>query len=124
MIDSVTKTPALTEAQAKYLNYIVEYQNGEPITTKQLVAKNSFVRLKVRVEYKTDIDAEDLPDTADTVVFKFSGDFKQKDDNKMFEKENLAENLISVKNRIQYLFDYILTHLICHYNSLIDKLSV
>ena len=35
MIDSVTKTPTLTTTQAKYLNYIVEYQNGEAITTKQ-----------------------------------------------------------------------------------------
>ena len=38
MIDSVTKTPSLTDTQKKYLNYIVEYQNGEAITTKQLVS--------------------------------------------------------------------------------------
>ena len=29
MLDSVVKTPELTEVQAKYLNYITEYQNGE-----------------------------------------------------------------------------------------------
>ena len=59
MIESVIKTPTLTEAQAKYLNYIIEYQNGESINTKQLVSKNSFVRLKVRVEFRKDITASD-----------------------------------------------------------------
>ena len=44
MIDGITKTPTLTSTQAKYLNYIIEYQNGESINTKQLVSKNSFVR--------------------------------------------------------------------------------
>ena len=47
MIDSVTKSPTLSSSQAKYLNYIIEYQNGEAITTKQLVKKNSYVRLKL-----------------------------------------------------------------------------
>ena len=50
MVDSVVKTPELTDDQKKYLNYIIEYENGEQITSKQLVLKNSLVRLKVRVE--------------------------------------------------------------------------
>ena len=29
MIESITKTPDLTENQLKYINYIIEYQNGE-----------------------------------------------------------------------------------------------
>ena len=50
MIDSVTKTPELTTEQAKYLNYIIEYQNGESISNKQLVSKSSYVRLKIKLE--------------------------------------------------------------------------
>ena len=69
MIDGVTKTPTLTETQAKYLNYIVEYQNGEAINTKQLVSKNSFVRLKVRVEFRKDLTASDLPSTSETLIY-------------------------------------------------------
>ena len=34
MIASVTKTPELSDTQKKYLNYIVEYQNGKSISTK------------------------------------------------------------------------------------------
>ena len=67
MIDSVTKTPELSDTQKKYLNYIVEYQNGEVITAKQMVSKNSFVRLKVKVEFKKDISASDLPTQSETL---------------------------------------------------------
>ena len=79
MIDCITKTPTLTEAQAKYLNYIIEYQNGESINTKQLVAKNSFVRLKVRVEYRKDITASDLPTTSETLNLAFTVNYVQSD---------------------------------------------
>ena len=61
MIDSITKTSTLTETQAKYVNYTIEYQNGESINTKQLLQANSFVILKVRVEFRKDVIASDLP---------------------------------------------------------------
>ena len=79
MIDGITKTPTLTTAQAKYLNYIIEYQNGESINTKQLVAKNSFVRLKVRVEFRKDITASDLPTTSETLNLAFTVNYVQSD---------------------------------------------
>ena len=79
MIDSVTKTPTLTTTQAKYLNYIVEYQNGEAITTKQLVNKNSFVRLKVKVEFRKDITASDLPTSSETLNLSFTVNYAQAD---------------------------------------------
>ena len=34
MIDSISIDPGLTEEQKKYLNYIIEYQNGEQIASK------------------------------------------------------------------------------------------
>ena len=61
MIESISKTPDLSTEQQKYLNYIIEYENGEEIVSKQLVNNESFLRLKVRVEYKSDITAFDLP---------------------------------------------------------------
>ena len=79
MIDSVTKTPTLSTEQAKYLNYIVEYQNGEAISTKQLVAKESFVRLKVRVEYRSDITSSDIPTTSETLNLAFTVNYVQSD---------------------------------------------
>ena len=79
MIDGVTKTPTLTEAQAKYLNYIVEYQNGESINTKQIVSKNSFVRLKVKVEFRKELVASDLPSTSETLNLAFTVNYVQAD---------------------------------------------
>ena len=64
MIDSIEKMPTLTSKQAKYLNYTIEYQNREAINAKQLVEKNSSVRIKVKVEFRNDISASDLPSTS------------------------------------------------------------
>ena len=79
MIESIVKTPTLTTVQAKYLKYEVEYQNGESINTRQLVEKNSFVRLKVRVEFRKDIIADDLPSTAETLNLSFTVVYTQSD---------------------------------------------
>ena len=81
MIDSVTKTPELSASQAKYLNYIIEYQNGESINTKQLVSKKSFVRLNVKVEFRKDITASDLPTTSETLNLSFKVNYVQSDNN-------------------------------------------
>ena len=91
MIDSVIKEPTLTTSQAKYLNYIIEYQNGESINTKQLVAKESFVRLKVRVEFRKDITASDLPTTSETLNLAFTVNYVQSDGTGTNVKDNGAE---------------------------------
>ena len=88
MIDSITKTPTLTESQAKYLNYIIEYQNGEQITSKQLVSKNSLVRLKVRVEYKKDLTESDLPTITETLNLGFTLNYVQGDRTGVTVKNN------------------------------------
>ena len=79
MVDSVVKTPELTDDQKKYLNYIIEYENGEQITSKQLVSKNSLVRLKVRVEYKKDLTESDLPTITETLNLGFTLNYVQGD---------------------------------------------
>ena len=61
MIENVVKTPELTAEQAKFLKYEITYQNGESITTKQLLAKETSMPIKVRIEYRKDLVASDLP---------------------------------------------------------------
>ena len=61
MIENVIKTPELTTEQAKFLKYEVSYQNGESITTKQLLAKDTTMPIKVRIEYRKDLSNTDLP---------------------------------------------------------------
>ena len=79
MIESIEKTPALTEEQAKYLNYTITYENDEAITTKQLVKKEESVRLKVKVELRKDIDPSDLPEVGDVLYLSFTVNYQQAD---------------------------------------------
>ena len=96
MIESVEKTPELSEAQQKYLNYIIEYQNGEQINTKQLVNKESFVRLKVKVELRKDIDASDLPEVGDVLYLGFTVNYVQADNSGVTVNNNGLYNFIVV----------------------------
>ena len=80
MIESIIKEPELTTEQQKYLNYVIEYQNGEQIISKQLIKSNEFVRLKVRVELKKDVSSTDLPKAVDILNLGFTINSVQSDE--------------------------------------------
>ena len=77
MIQDVVKEPELNENQKKYLNYIIEYENGETINTKQLVKTGEFVKLKVRVELRKDIAASELPEVVENLYLGFTLNYVQ-----------------------------------------------
>ena len=65
-----------------YLKNTVTYEDGTPILRNQKLDHNTTEKIKVRVEFRQDIQASDLPSSGDTtVVFKFIGDYKQADEN-------------------------------------------
>ena len=65
-----------------YLTSATTYENGVAIARNQKIESGTSEKIKVRVEFKKDITASDLPsDGTTTVVFKFSGSFKQADEN-------------------------------------------
>ena len=70
MIDSVLITPELTSEQARYIKYEVSYQNGESISSKQTLKKGTTTPIKVRIEYRNDISASDLPETETNLSLK------------------------------------------------------
>ena len=80
MIDSVVKIPDLTDTQKKYLNYVISYQNEQEIIEKQIVKHDSFVRIKVRVEYKKDLVSSDLPTESETLTLGLNINYVQADD--------------------------------------------
>ena len=96
MIENVIKTPDLTAEQAKYLKYEITYQNGELITTKQLVSKNSFVRLKVRVEFRIDLVASDLPATTETLNLSFRLNYSQASEEGTSNVLNNGKKIVNV----------------------------
>ena len=79
IINNVVKNPELTTEQAKYLKYEITYLNGESISNKQLLAKNKTMPIKVRIEYRTDLVAEDLPSTNTTLNMSLTLEYIQSD---------------------------------------------
>ncbi len=76
-INSVKKTPTITEEQAKYFNYVITYNNGSAIDEKQIVESGNYVRLKVRVDYRNDLVADDLPSNVQSFNLGFELNYIQ-----------------------------------------------
>ena len=65
-----------------YLTSTVTYSDGLEIQPNQELKHDTSEKIKVRVEFKKDINISDLPSDGNTsIVFKFIGDYKQADDN-------------------------------------------
>ena len=97
MIDSVVKTPELTTAQAKYLKYEISYANGESINTKQTIKSKTKTPIKVRLEYRNDLSASDLPKTETNLSLKATLLYVQSDGSGSSVKDNGTEKkLINV----------------------------
>ena len=69
MIENIRVVSNITENDLKYINALIEYDNGVQVTNKQLLKADSFVRLKCRIEYRKDITASDLPTTSTSLDF-------------------------------------------------------
>ena len=85
MVNVVTnkayQSDGITERELpEYLTYTVTYSDGTAIEPKHLLSAGSTEKYKVRVEYKKDIEASELPTESETLIFKFSVDYVQADD--------------------------------------------
>ena len=101
MIDSVVKTPDLTSEQAKYIKYEITYENGESISTKQTLKKGTTTPIKVRVEYKKDLVASDLPTTKTELSLKLTLIYVQSDGTGTTIKDNgVGESNISANGSL------------------------
>ena len=80
MIGSLSNT-SLTTNQAKYLNYSVTYDDGATIEQYDKLDAGDMVTLKVRVEYKTDLNPEDLPTETSVASFTYTSNYVQADSN-------------------------------------------
>ena len=64
-----------------YLAYTVLYSDGVVVGNNHKLSANSTETYKVRVEFKKNINANQLPSSQDTLVFKFNVSYVQADDN-------------------------------------------
>ena len=79
MIENVIKNPELDASQKKYLKYEITYQNGESITSKQNIAAGATTPIKVRIEYRNDLTASDLPTSTETLSLALTLVYVQSD---------------------------------------------
>ena len=96
MIENVVKTPELTAEQAKFLKYEITYQNGESITTKQLLSKDTTMPIKVRIEYRKDLNNSDLPTGQVVLDLALTLEYIQSDGTGSSVKDNGEVKLINV----------------------------
>lgn len=80
MIDSVIKTPTLTEQQAKYLKYEIEYTDGNSILDKQLLPKDTSKTMSVLVAYRSDVASSDIPTEGENLNLSFTMNYVQADE--------------------------------------------
>ena len=89
MIGSLSNT-SLNTNYAKYLDYTVTYSDGATIEQYDKLYAGETVTLKVRVEYKTDLNPEDLPETAETIILRYTSNYVQADENAKNRNRNWA----------------------------------
>lgn len=74
MIDSISSqlNDVEIESLPSYLEYDVKYADGGELAVHQLLPKGESETVKIRVGYKLDVSADDLPETAQNLEFSFT----------------------------------------------------
>ncbi len=92
MINAITSTIKIGNGEAtpittnpsnlpSYMSYSATYSDGTPIEQYHLLQSNQKETYKVRVEFRTDIEATDLPETDETIELTFGVEYVQKNSN-------------------------------------------
>ena len=83
MIESITSklNGATITNLPDYLEYTVSYSDGVLLAVNQLLAAGTTETYKVRIEYRTDIELNQIPSTNQSLPFQFTVKYKQADTN-------------------------------------------
>ena len=95
MIDTLTNKVYQSDGETEttlppYLNTEIKYVDNEMLVKEnQGIPHNTSIKIKVRVEFKKNIEISDLPSSGDTtLIFKFSSTFKQANENVRYNNFN------------------------------------
>ena len=78
-IDSKLNGATLTELPA-YLKYSITYTNDEPLQANQQLLHNTTETYKVRIEYRDDIELNQIPATNQNLTLQFTVTYRQATD--------------------------------------------
>lgn len=81
--DGVTETTL-----PDYLTFTVTYRDGVTVATNHLLEAGATERYKLRVTYSRDIEVEDLPQTAVTIIFDYAINYMQANENAVVRERN------------------------------------
>ena len=71
VIDTVDKEE-LSEQAKKYIDYYIEYLNGEKVKVGDIFKAGETKTAKIKVEYLKDVTLEDLPKEDENIKFSFN----------------------------------------------------
>lgn len=86
---------SLTTNQQKYLTYTVTYSDGATISTKDYLKKGTSETIRVRVRFKDDLTATDLPSSAETLNLTATFVYVQADST---AKERAKPSILCIRN--------------------------
>ena len=79
MIESITSklNGATITNLPDYLEYTVSYSDGVPLATNQLLAAGATEKYKVRIQYRDDINLNQIPASNQTLTLQFTVKYRQ-----------------------------------------------
>ena len=97
-----------------YLNYSVTYSDGKTIANDHLLSAGAKETYKVRLEYKKEVQADDLPAVDDHLTFEVQVDFAQATENAI---DRLAARYVFRNNTIAVDAGALLSEIGTYYNT-------
>ena len=92
-------TQGLSANQKKYLDYTVTYINGAAVEKNDKLAAGETKTLKVKLEFKTDVAAADLPQDAEAISLSYSINYVQADNTAV---EKFTKNPLGIGDTVNY----------------------
>ncbi|MBQ3414681.1 MAG: Ig-like domain-containing protein, partial [Clostridia bacterium] len=95
MVESLVDT-TLVAPQSNYFNYTVTYIDDIPIEQYDKLPANSTDTLKIRIEFRTDIAPENLPETAQEISLTYPSNYVEADSNAKARDKSISVAIIKV----------------------------
>lgn len=90
-IEKIDK-PELTNEQQRYLDFTVKDNKGNELTEGEILNAGETKVLTIKIEFKKDIEKEDLPTSVSNITLSYKLNFVQTDDKKETTTSPVVEN--------------------------------
>lgn len=99
MIDQVGIN-RLTEAQRKYMTYVVTYSDGMEVKVNDKLKAGTSEKLRVRLAFKGEVAPIDLPAESTALTLVLNTSYVQADENAVDREKNTIDNSNAINNTI------------------------